>query len=159
MPLTSPDMSDDVLSVIPTDPMWQPDPGAGERALALFRVIVPGGEETEATWHDLIEPIEAGGNLTRITCNRCRQDIDVEDYRDLVDEMIGDDDGLAFLGIVAPCCGTPTSLNDLEYDWASGFARFELAAWNPDRGLLTASEMAALADALGHPVRQVMARI
>ncbi|MBV6697387.1 hypothetical protein [Kitasatospora aureofaciens] len=33
-------MSDDVLSVIPTDPSWQPAPAAAERAVALVAELL-----------------------------------------------------------------------------------------------------------------------
>jgi hypothetical protein len=50
-------------------------------------------------------------------------------------------------------------LNDLDYDWPVGFARFELAAWEPERDRLTAGGLAQIAQALGHDVRQIMTHI
>jgi hypothetical protein len=47
----------------------------------------------------------------------------------------------------------------LDYDWPCGFARFEVAAWNPSRDWFTDDELALFADALGHDVRQIMAHI
>ncbi|MFR0359460.1 hypothetical protein [Streptomyces sediminimaris] len=50
-------MSDDVLSVIPTDPHWQPEQAAAERAAGLVEDLapgLPGGVEVEidVAWHD-----------------------------------------------------------------------------------------------------------
>jgi hypothetical protein len=56
-----------------------------------------------------------------------------------------------------PCCAAATTLNHLDYDWPAGFARFVLSAHHPDRGWLDAQELADVADALGHPVRQILA--
>jgi hypothetical protein len=35
----------------------------------------------------------------------------------------------------------------------------EIEIWNPERDWLTGDELAVIADAVGHPVRQIMARI
>jgi hypothetical protein len=37
------------------------------------------------------------------------------------------------LAVRTPCCHTDTTLNELDYDWPAGFARFVLEARNPGR--------------------------
>jgi hypothetical protein len=69
------------------------------------------------------------------------------------------EDGFADLSAQVPCCGVTTSLDALDYDWSCAFARFRIAVRNPGRNRFTAQELTALAEALGHPVRQVMAHI
>ncbi|MFJ4799677.1 hypothetical protein [Streptomyces murinus] len=59
-------MSDDVLSIIPTDPWWQPERAAGERAGALAMDLASGlpdgvAAETEVTWYDTPTPVDCGG--------------------------------------------------------------------------------------------------
>lgn len=76
---------------------------------------------------------------------------------DLLDER--HDECFEDLMVDAPCCGGRTSLNNLHYEWPCGFARFELALWNPGRGWLTDEELSALARALGRPVRQIFAHM
>ncbi|MFF2511501.1 hypothetical protein [Streptomyces sp. NPDC058086] len=44
-------------------------------------------------------------------------------------------------------------------DWPCGFARFEIAVWNPARLWFSDEELTVLGDALGHPVRQIRAHI
>jgi hypothetical protein len=68
-------------------------------------------------------------------------------------------EGFVDLTAAVPCCGRRVSLNELDYDWPCGFARFELALWNPGRGWLTDEELSAVAHALGHPVCQIFAHI
>ena len=46
------------------------------------------------------------------------------------------------LAVLAPCCGTKTTLNDLTYDWPAGFAQAELSVLNPQRGWLEDAELA-----------------
>jgi hypothetical protein len=155
-------MSDDVLSIIPTDPWWQPDQDAGERAAALVEELapgLPGGVEVEidTTWHDVLTVVDCGANLERIRCPQCRASIDTEGWADLLDDH--SQDGFATLVVEVPCCGAATSLDVLNYDWPCGFARFEIAVWNPERDWFGDEELAAIAAALGHPVKQIRAHI
>ncbi|GAA2777152.1 hypothetical protein [Nonomuraea dietziae] len=69
------------------------------------------------------------------------------------------EDGFATLAVELPCCGVESALDALDYHWPCGFARFEIAVWNPDRSWFTNEELAALAEVLGHPVRQIRAHI
>ncbi|MFF4273039.1 hypothetical protein [Streptomyces sp. NPDC001536] len=119
-------MSDNVLSVIPTDPHWQPERPAADRAVALVTALTGGlavdtDVEIDVDWYDEPAVVDSGQNLSRIGCPHCRGSIDL--------------------------------------DWPCGFARFEIAAWNPERNPLTDEELAAVATALGHPVRQICAHI
>ncbi|MFE8942638.1 hypothetical protein [Streptomyces sp. NPDC007856] len=162
-------MSESVLSVIPTDPHWQPAPDAGKRAAALVLELVSGSPddphadphavELDVDWHEAITAVDCGSNLAGIRCPHCDRSIDPEWYRDLLDAYDEQGDGLPTLDITTPCCTTATSLDRLDYDWPCGFARFEIAAWNPQRSLLTAEELTTVAQVLGHPVRQILARI
>lgn len=156
-------MSDNVLSVIPTDPHWQPAQDAADRTKALVTSSAdrdaPSGVDVEidVTWHDVIAVVDCGSNLERIGCPHCGESIDTEWWADLLDAH--SDDGFTSLTAHVPCRGVESSLNALEYDWPCGFARFEIAVWNPERNWFTDDELKAFADVLGHPVRQIMARI
>jgi hypothetical protein len=94
-------MSDEVLSVIPADPRWQPERHDAFRAVAVAADLVPEADETdiEVRWLDAVTAI-----------------------------------------------GTAN-------------ASFEIAIWNPGRGVFTKQELAAFAAALGHPVLQVLVSI
>ncbi|MFE6908445.1 hypothetical protein [Streptomyces erythrochromogenes] len=155
-------MSDDVLSVIPTDPGWQPGQEAADRAFALVEGLAPGvvdgvDVEIDVTWHDAVTAVDCGGNLVRIGCPLCGASIDTQWWADLLEDHC--DDGFATLDTVTPCCAGATALDALHYEWPCGFARFEIAVWNPERLWFDDAELAAVADALGHPVKQVRARI
>ncbi|MEU3727774.1 hypothetical protein [Streptomyces sp. NPDC031705] len=155
-------MSDDVLSIIPTDPRWQPERDAVDRVLSLINELAPGvvdgaDGEVDVTWHDVVTAVDCGGNLERIGCPLCQASIDREWWGDLLDAHC--DDGFATLAVEVPCCGGATTLDVLHYDWPCGFARFEIALWNPGRPCFGEDELAALADGLGHPVKQVRARV
>lgn len=47
----------------------------------------------------------------------------------------------------------------LDFDRPCAFARFEIAVGNPEPGRLTDEQLAAVAKALGHPVRRIRAHL
>ncbi|MET8448464.1 hypothetical protein [Streptomyces sp. NPDC005209] len=150
-------MSDDILSVIPTDPHWQPGPAAGERAAALVAELAPGHPdgveaEIEIDWYDALTFVDCGADLRRVGCPHCGAAIDRSWYDDLLDAH---EDGFPSLTVTVPCCDTRTSLDLLEYDGRCGFARFEIAVWNPERLWFSDEELSAVGQVLGHPVRQI----
>lgn len=155
-------MSDDILSVIPADPTWQPDPAAADRTEVIVAELAPGvpdgvDVEIEVTWYDTITLISCGENLEKIGCPHCGGSIDTEWWAELIDGR--GEDGFETLAVEVPCCGAATSLDTLDYDWPCGFARFEIAVWNPERAWFGDEELERLGAALGHPVRQVRAHI
>lgn len=151
-----------MLSVIPADPYHRPDRVAAERAAAIVADLAPGlpggvDVEIDVEWYDVVTAIACGANLGRIGCPHCGGSIDTEWWADLSAEH--DDDGFASLAVRVPCCGAATSPARLDFDGQCGFARFEIAVWNPERVWFGDEEMAVLADALGCPVRQIRAHI
>jgi hypothetical protein len=149
-------VGDYVLSVIPTDPRWQPSREAGERMAAILQAMVKEGD-FEVHWHERITVVDCGENLERITCPVCQGSIDTGWYADLLEDngCAGFDD----LAVTVPCCGGVTTLDALGYHWPSGFARFEVAVWNALWEPLDDDTLTRLGDALGHPVRQVLAHL
>jgi hypothetical protein len=156
-------MSDTILSVIPTDPRWQPDPARAEHARSVVAGLLPmerpGFHELKVTWHAQVAVVDCGENLQRISCPHCAAEIDTEWWRDLLEERFRLREGFDDLTATLPCCRGSTSLTDLDYDWPCGFARFEIEIWNPDRDWFTDEELVSIAQAIGHPVRQIMAHI
>ncbi|MFI6588296.1 hypothetical protein [Embleya sp. NPDC050493] len=155
-------MSDDVLSVIPTDPNRQPDRVAAERAAAIVADLAPGlpdGVEVEidVEWYDVVTVVACDANPERIGCPHCAGSIDADWWADLLEEHADGEFGSVVVRV--PCCGATTSPARLDFDRTCGFARFEIAVWNPERMWFDDEEMAMLADALECPVRQVRAHI
>lgn len=154
-------MSENILSIIPTDPRWQPEPGAADRDRTLLAQLAPNPDRTDdeltADWHETITVVDCGANLEEITCPLCNAAINTEWWAELIEERY--DDGFDDLTATVPCCKRRTTLDKLNYNWPCGFARFELAVWNPGRDWLTDQELSILAQALGHPVHQILAHI
>ncbi|MFJ4833817.1 hypothetical protein ACIP79_28490 [Streptomyces sp. NPDC088747] len=67
-------MSDNYLTVIPTDPYWQPSKDAADRAAAVLSGMLPDDDAhhgLEAKWHDSVEVVFRGAHLEKIFCPRC----------------------------------------------------------------------------------------
>lgn len=67
-------MSGNYLTVIPTDPYWQPARDAANRAAAVLSGLLPDDDARrglEAKWHDRVEVVDCGTNLEKISCPRC----------------------------------------------------------------------------------------
>lgn len=154
-------MSDDVLSVIPTDPRWQPDRGAAEAATAIVTGLVPDLDrvtvEIKTSWHDVVTLVDCGENLERIGCPACGTDADLEWFVDLMEERY--ETGFDDMSTRMSCCGAESSLDRLEFEWPCGFARFEIEVWNPPLIWFAEEDLARIAAALGHEVRQIRAHI
>ncbi|MFE0521356.1 hypothetical protein [Streptomyces sp. NPDC058954] len=153
-------MSDNYLTVIPTDPYWQPGRDAADRAAAALSRMLPDDDARrglEAKWNDGVEVVWCGSNLERILCPRCGAECAPDWWAESVSQRY--DEGFPTLVVTVPCCDGETSLNELAYDWPMGFARFRIEVLYPNRSWLTDEELATLTDALGHPLRQILIHI
>ena len=148
-------MSDSFLVLIPTDPTWQPDDAAAERAGNVVADLAPEAEEIEAFITDEVEFFDAGENLETVKCPFCATEVS-EWWADAMDTAA--DLGFADLGVVMPCCGKPASLNDLVYDMPQGFAQFSISVTEPEIAELSADAVLKIGEALGHPVRAIWQR-
>jgi hypothetical protein len=151
-------MSLNLLRLIPTEPSWVPDPNDVDESKRLLAKMFP--ESTiDAVSHDQVIFIDQGGNFEEVRCPNDGSVIDTSWWGDRMDEAAAGD--FADLTISAPCCNFATTLNDLDYRLPAGFARFVLTVrdWSVGgRTGLTAVELDSLQRALGHGLRQVMAR-
>lgn len=128
-----------------------------ERAAALLRVLVPNADKIEVIVHDETVFVDQGENFEEVRCSSCEQSLDVGWWQHAM-EAAGEA-SFVDLTIVVPCCGSATSLNELDYRWPAGFARFVLEASEPElRDYLDDTKVAQLEVLLGQPVRQILAR-
>ncbi|MEU6554604.1 hypothetical protein ABZ915_30665 [Streptomyces sp. NPDC046915] len=153
-------MSDTWLIVIPDDPYWRPDRAAADRAAAALAGMLSAEARRglEARWHDTVEVVLCYANLEKISCPGCGAELYSGGWwGEAVTKSF--EEGFATLEVAVPCCGAATSLNDLVYDWPMGFASFRIEVLYPERGWLTDGELTEVAEALGHPVRQILAHL
>ena len=146
-------MSDHWLILIPTDPGHVPSTASIVRASELLRSLVPGADAVEADIGDQVRFVDCGAKFAAVHCPRCEAAIADDWWRDTVDRA----SQIQFtdLAAITPCCGAAVSLNDLDYRWPQGFARFELAALNPDVAEQIPDWVSRIETALGCPLRVV----
>jgi len=148
-------MSLTVLRFVPTDPAWTPGEQAAGGALAAMRELAPNAREVTAVRHDHVSFVDQGENFEAVRCPACGVQLEIEWWQGAMEAAWTS--RFADLEVRVPCCAASTSLNDLDYVWPAGFARFVLEARDPERDEVTSEELDRMAAALGHPVRLIWA--
>ncbi|MGI9235560.1 MAG: hypothetical protein ACR2RD_18155 [Woeseiaceae bacterium] len=159
-------MSDDVLKIIPSDCQFVPDAGTHTKAVQLLESMLPDGEMCEVESFDNVEFIDAGSNLEAILCPACGDRFELDPFTEgdagmtwwykVQDSMMGIT--VEDLQTTMPCCNASIPFTTLSFDWAAGFARFELSIWNPNISrTLNEEELTKLERTLGCELRQVRA--
>jgi hypothetical protein len=146
-------MSDNYLRFIPTVPEYVPSAKQIDQALTVLseRVIesVPRIAVERA-----VRFVDPGSNLESIACPRCGAKLDFGWWGQAI--SLASQNGFQNLQVEVPCCGRSMSLNDLEYTWPAGFARFLIEYRNPPADVGDAV-LRALREALGVPLRKIWA--
>jgi hypothetical protein len=149
-------MSDSILIFIPTDPDYIPELSAQQEARDVLMSFVPDADEVKAQTADEVELVFTGTNLERILCPDCGAQLD-EWWITAVDAAFNHTRFTNLL-VTLPCCGITRSLNELRYEWATGFSHFRLEARNPNKRNGDAL-LPALEQILGCQLRQIWAHI
>jgi hypothetical protein len=152
-------MSDTVLKFIPVDPTFIPAKARQVEALELLEELLPDGEDADATVYDAVSFIDNGVNTEAVLCSACGARTAVDDDSDLLSFLSGPSDAdFMNTSIPMPCCGERVAVTSLQFDWAAGFAQFELSIWNPNTTCPVDSHLrAGLAATLGCELREIWA--
>lgn len=149
-------MSDNYLRLIPEDSEYVPDSSASAQAVSILQSVVPVTAKVGTTITEEVRFIDQGENFERVACPKCRTSLD-EWWTMEMDRAWKDH--FNDLSTITPCCGANVSLNDFEYEWPAGFARFVLEVRNPSlERWLEPAHMARLESILKCKPRQVLAR-
>ncbi len=148
-------MSDNLLIVIPCDPLAIPAATRLESARALLAQLCDAEKvtvEMAATpaYYNCLEGFEG------VSCPACKTALTLPWLRDQLDRWWNGD--RRELRTTLPCCNAVTSLNDLDDQDTQGFACAAIEAMNPERRL-EPEELRQVEEALGLPVRVIWARI
>ena len=100
-----------------------------------------------------MEFVDAGANFDNLSCPACGQLISGEWWSAAISKA--NESAFTNLNVVTPCCQSRTSLNDLNYNWAQGFARFVLQVRNPGISTLDKSVLSELEIILGCKLRVI----
>ena len=160
-------MSVTVLSVVPTDHLWQPTRDAADRAVRYLSQLDGDAVRVSAEFRDRVILYDAGDNWDAfLTCPQCGTPKEGEELDRWMGDRLDEVGDFHDLEVVMDCCGRSASLNQVlgSLTWPMAFARFSLRvetptrAWTtPDQPWFTADEMGQLAALLGHDCRQVLA--
>jgi len=147
-------MSDNILKLIPIDPLFVPDEQAQQAALDLFSSWLPMADAVSGTASDEVNFVDQGANWERVACPACGQALDEAIWQAMMDA--GFPTHFADLTVTMPCCGAIGSLNDLQYEWPAGFARYVLEALNPAADL-DENQLHQLEQIIGCRIRKIWA--
>lgn len=126
-------MSENILKFIPTDPNYIPDMVAQKMARDMLMSFAPQADGVTANVTDKVQFVDQGGNFEQVSCPICGANLSMSWWSQVMNEA--HQVGFSDLLVTTPCCKSACSLNDLRYDWPAGFARFVLAARNPNSDL------------------------
>jgi hypothetical protein len=148
-------MSDYVLCLIPETPEFLP---SLKRIHAFLREIakLKLGAEATYTIENNIVFVDAGENGGRITCPLCKEQLSDEWWSQAMGAAW--EIQFSILTSRTPCCGLIVSLNELEYEWKVGFARFVTRLRNPEK-MLSDNDLAALEQIIGCKLRCIDAYV
>jgi hypothetical protein len=148
-------MADNILKLIPIDPLFVPDDGAQQTAIDYLSSWLPQADAVGGTASDEVNFVDQGDNWERVICPACGTELDRMVWQELMDAAFQTQ--FADLTVTMPCCGAVSSLNDLHYEWPAGFARFVLESLNPQTDL-DDEQLEQLAQILGCPLHKIWAR-
>ena len=111
------------MIIIPTDSSAVP---TAEQCTASLHLLVTFLPDVTARWEFSEHPvfIDAGSNWDGVRCRSCGTPLD--DWWRIAVSDAYDRSHFEDLSAETPCCGSTTSLNDLDFGWQVGFARARL---------------------------------
>jgi len=89
-----------------------------------------------------------------VSCNLCRQNIEIEEWQSTMDKSY--EKQFTDLEFITPCCHKKTSLNDLTYHSAAGFAKFVMTI-SDAQSELSEKDFKQLQEILGTTLRNIWA--
>jgi len=122
-------MSDSILKLIPVEPEFLPDQKAQERAGELLCLLFRDADDVTINTSEETAFVDQGENFESVHCPVCGAGLQMDWWADAM--ATAAKDGFFVLGVHLPCCNSMASLNDLQYDWPAGFARFVIEVINP----------------------------
>jgi hypothetical protein len=149
-------VSENLLRIVPTVPAWTPVEASAAAAAAALREMCPFAADLLIRRYADVTFIDQGGNFERLRCPACAAELETAWWQERMEDASAT--RFTILNAVMPCCNSVVSLNDLDYEWPAGFARFELQVRSPGRSWLSPDEMAQVSALLGITVRQVISQ-
>lgn len=151
-------MSESNYKLIPISPDYVPDASARERARERFTSFVPNARQVTAEVSEHVEFVPSMGNFETVSCSACGATLDNDWWLRAMDAAYAQS-LFADLSVTLPCCGAVSSLNDLNYYFPQGFARFILSAFEPNIFDLEDWQVRELEDLIGCTLRKIWVHV
>ena len=123
-------MSENFLRFIPANFLYLPSSFPQQEVQTLLTTTFPHADEIQVTITDEVVFVDSGTNLERIKCPVCKSLLPFDWWSQMMNRAY-EESRFTNLIVTVPCCQATTTLNDLQYEWPSGFARFLLEVRNP----------------------------
>ncbi len=103
---------------------------------------------------DDIEFVNPMANFENVYWNLCGHDIKIESWQDVMQQAYKSK--FKDISFVTPCCQKTTNLNDLNYQWPAGFAKFTISISKPPEDI-NEDQLKELENILGTKIRKIWA--
>jgi len=117
-------MSLTILHIIPADEKYLPNISQAEMILNFIERSNRLNLKVEYEDNGIIRFYDCGENFEKVTCPCCGKNLDIEWWQDEMDRTAESE--FSDLRIITPCCSVISSLNELNYCFPQGFARFAI---------------------------------
>ena len=146
-------MSESYFVLIPADPSANLPNTAPALRDALVAML--GARRGRVKDYGKLQFIDCGQNFERTVCPACKTVIAIEHWHEWMDEDWHGEEGFHLHRHAMPCCNADRTLNDLEYIWPQGFARWFVSAEINQIATLTDSQIAELVGMAGIDLRTI----
>jgi hypothetical protein len=146
-------MSDCFLRLIPTQPAYVPNSKAQNTAKQTLESLFSKSCAIKVRIADEIKFVDAGSNFEKVSCPLCGKEIANDWWATDMDKAY--EFHFINLDVSPPCCKGNTTLNDLNYTFPQGFARFVIEIPNPNIVALDDKTVNKLEQILGCKLRLI----
>lgn len=149
-------MSDFVLRLIPEQPEFVPSAGIIEKLKQTVAALNLDEDKVVTKLENSVVFVDAGKNWGKVICPACKEQL-TDDWWSQAMGAAWETKFSNFLTQTV-CCNSTVSLNELEYEWQVGFARFIFEVQNPKKAL-TATDKSVLEEIIGCKLKRIDAYI
>jgi hypothetical protein len=125
-------MSESILKLIPTSPLFIPNPMFQVNVNRHLKSIFV-NNEIKITTTDNIEFIDCGENLEEVICPYCKQPLDIECWSETMSSLY--ESHFTEASFELSCCNQTSQIFDLVYKENCGFSKFVIEVLNPEKEL------------------------
>jgi hypothetical protein len=150
-------MSDNSILIVPCDPLHIPSASTQSLVADCLRRLMPSATRIELSKTPNVQFFDCGANLERVSCPHCASEMTLDWWHARMDDDFHGE-GFGLGDLVTPCCGKPSKLNELHYDWPQAFGCFSWNAANANIGALSEIAIAELERVAGVPLQLIYQR-